>query len=394
MDARELRPLRQIDGEAVAMITASNAYRALAVTTVTSSAAGTTSTHGSAKWMAKPAWRSQRSTHSCGGGSLLGEDVGVDLPARVVVEIAVAMEEPGKHAHFDLLTCGRCGRRENRSTSLAPASSATAALSNADALAPSTPILPSLKRAKSMSSAEWKTRLPPALRCAGQRRERRQRGARPSRRARRPARPCARRRSRARRSAQFDAHEILGPDRFARLDAVLDRHRDRVAHPQQVGQPIGGAILWSRSQPSAPCFASYQARKVSAGKPRSGPVRCLGERRMSMRAKVSHGPSRPRGARSTQRRLRTPSRAARRPPSARTCRRRRPARRAPACRRGLRPAAPSSPPESAGARNRVARPRRGHRDLEVTRTAGSGGVGRNHRTLTSAATWLVIWPEP
>src|SRR5947199_332652 len=36
--------------------------------------------------------------------------------------------------------------------------------------------------------------------------------------------------------------------------------------------------------------------------PRSGPVSCLGERRMSMRAKVVQGPSLPRGARS---RLRT-----------------------------------------------------------------------------------------
>src|SRR5437762_1315319 len=42
--------------------------------------------------------------------------------------------------------------------------------------------------------------------------------------------------------------------------------------------------------------------------PRSGPVRCLGERRMSMRANVVQGPSLPRGARSRQRRLVTPSR--------------------------------------------------------------------------------------
>ena len=48
--------------------TASKRYCALAVTTVTLSVAGTTSSQGSAKWIVKPAWRSQRSTDSCGGG--------------------------------------------------------------------------------------------------------------------------------------------------------------------------------------------------------------------------------------------------------------------------------------------------------------------------------------
>src|SRR5205807_112412 len=53
---------------------------------------------------------------------------------------------------------------------------------------------------------------------------------------------------------------------------------------------------------------SNHARNVSDGTPRSGPVRCFGERNVSMRANVAHGPSPPVAARSTTRRLRTPSR--------------------------------------------------------------------------------------
>ena len=66
-------------------------------------------------------------------------------------------KRPANTVHFDLLICGKCARRENRSACPAPASSAAAALSKADALAPSTPTLPPRKRAKSMSSAEWNT---------------------------------------------------------------------------------------------------------------------------------------------------------------------------------------------------------------------------------------------
>ena len=71
--------------------------------------------------------------------------------------------------------------------------------------------------------------------------------------------------------------------------------------------------------------------------PRSGPVRCFGERSVSMRANVPHGPSRPRGARGRRRgccaRLRARARTL---PSDRTCRRRPRARRAPDGRPGRR----------------------------------------------------------
>ena len=48
--------------------------------------------------------------------------------------------------------------------------------------------------------------------------------------------------------------------------------------------------------------------KVREGTPRSGPVKCLGERRIGMRAVVFHGPSLPCGLRSITRMLRMPSR--------------------------------------------------------------------------------------
>src|SRR5260221_1679562 len=44
-------------------------------------------------------------------------------------------------AHLDLFTCGRIGRRANSTTLAAPASSASAALSNAEAPAPRMPMV-------------------------------------------------------------------------------------------------------------------------------------------------------------------------------------------------------------------------------------------------------------
>jgi hypothetical protein len=79
----------------------------LGVTTATPSAAGITSIQGSAKWRAKAgvAVAAQRRLVRRRHGLL--EDVGVDLPALCVVEIGIAVKEPGKTVHFDLLTCGR-----------------------------------------------------------------------------------------------------------------------------------------------------------------------------------------------------------------------------------------------------------------------------------------------
>jgi hypothetical protein len=68
-------------------------------------------------------------------------------------------------------------------------------------------------------------------------------------------------------------------------------------------------ILSSASHSAAPNCATNQARKVSDGIPAAGPVSTLGERRVSIRAYVTHGPSNPAGLRSRQRMLRMPLRS-------------------------------------------------------------------------------------
>ena len=60
-------------------------------------------------------------------------------------------------------------------------------------------------------------------------------------------------------------------------------------------------------KPVSPHCASYQARKVRAGRPRAGPARVLGERRVFIRANVSQGPSRPSSAASMRSILSTPA---------------------------------------------------------------------------------------
>ena len=112
----------------------------------------------------------------------------------------------------------------------------------------------------------------------------------------------------ARAVAAVGQHELADVERLAGrqrglqevaggLDARRAPHRSRPAGRRPSAprrdNPSSRAAAPCRASPSpsAPCCASYQARKVREGTPRSGPVRCLGERRIGMRAVVFHGPS-------------------------------------------------------------------------------------------------------
>src|SRR5436853_1646594 len=56
--------------------------------------------------------------------------------------------------------------------------------------------------------------------------------------------------------------------------------------------------------PYTTLFRSNQARKVRLEKPNAGPVSSGGDRKVSIRAHVAHGPSKPTGERSNTRRPR------------------------------------------------------------------------------------------
>jgi hypothetical protein len=93
---------------------------------------------------------------------------------------------------------------------------------------------------------------------------------------------------------QAGGQHTVGIADFQQAHAVFHLYPGGVAHPQQVVTPVHAAdlvqpcpsgVAASKGEMSpVPCWASYQARKVRLGTPRSGPISCLGLRSVSMRA--------------------------------------------------------------------------------------------------------------
>ena len=265
--------------------------------------------------------------------------------------------KPGYDAPFDLLTCGRCGRRTNIMTSAAPASSAVAAQSNADAPAPSTPTRRPTKSRRIHRRRRMQHARPRAAALAWA-----SPGKCGNRSAPAPSRPPA--------STTLWAHTSSRPDaalerrphtRHGRLHrhqcrAVLDCDADRIAHPQQVVAPVDPPRLVQ----SRPTFNAVLRLEPRAERQRRHAE--IGARQRLRRAQDLHARVRPPrpflAARIAIDRANIADALAhqrRRRPSARTCRRRRPAHPASAGRQAPGSAVPSWRRESSASRDRGGR---------------------------------------
>ena len=209
--------------------------------------------------------------------------------------------KPTNSAHRYELTSTSRGRRKQRTTSRAPWSSAVAALSNAEAPAPSTATRLPRERRKvdrlvrvrvagtRQVVADHRRDLPLARAVDAGRQHhpaREQRVAVPSEIA--PGPPAARASVHGTSQAASAALQRSAPTRVSARTGMSSVRRYQARYAAQVSFGMSPSV----SQLPGPCCASYQARGVRLGMPRSGPVRYFGVRSVRMRAKLSHGPAR------------------------------------------------------------------------------------------------------
>ena len=113
------------------------------------------------------------------------------------------------------------------------------------------------------------------------------------RRCRSPERSCGNKACAAPSGLRPTERASRRPDDRFRRDAVIAN--GKIEHTRyQRDSPSNRRAGSCRAGPraSGPATASCQERKVRLGTPKSGPVSCLGERSVAIRAHVIHGPSR------------------------------------------------------------------------------------------------------
>ncbi len=102
------------------------------------------------------------------------------------------------------------------------------------------------------------------------------------------------------RPTQMGEQKVAGRLDRCDFDLVFDWKLENIAVPIEICSPyLLGESCRCGPMPVRPNFASYQARTVRLGMPKSMPATSLGVRSSVMRAKRRQGPSSPRGLRST-----------------------------------------------------------------------------------------------